>query len=383
MTMGQLDRVSSAFRTNTGRQPTGMWAAPGRVNLIGDHTDYNEGFVLPLAIDRHVVVAVRRRDDDLVRAWSLQFDDRASFTLSQVNEHDRPQGWAAYIAGTAWALLGDGVKIGGFDLVLDGAVAVGSGLASSAAVECATALALAELHGSPLDRPALALAARRGEAEIAGVPVGIMDQMAAMCCREGTALFLDTRTLSVEHVPLDLARASLALLVIDVRSPHRLVEGEYANRRADCEIASRLLGIRALRDAGMTDIEHGSLEPRLRRRARHVVSENQRVLDVVSLLRQRRHVDVGALLTASHASLRDDYEVSSPELDTAVDAALGAGALGARMTGAGFGGCAIALVTADRATDVHRSVLRRFASLAYREPEVFRVAASDAAHRVA
>jgi galactokinase len=383
VTAAQLDRVSSAFRAHTGGDPAGVWAAPGRVNLIGDHTDYNEGFVLPLGIDRQVVVALRPRHDDVVRAWSLQESTPASFVLSEVNEHHHPRGWAAYIAGTAWALRRGGVDLGGFDLVLDGAVAAGSGLASSAAVECATAVALVDAHGSALDRPAIALAARRGEVEIVGVPVGVMDQMTAMCCREGSALFLDARTLDVEHVPLDLAGVGLALLVIDVRSPHRLVEGEYASRRGDCATAARLLGVRTLRDASMTDIEHGSLSDRLRMRVRHVVTENRRVLDVVSLLRRRRYFEVGTLLTASHGSLRDDYEVSTPELDAAVDTALGAGALGARMTGAGFGGCAIALVDADRTADVGRSILLRFAELGLREPDVFQVTAAEAAHRVA
>ena len=381
MIAAQLDRVSRAFRAHTGREPAGIWAAPGRVNLIGDHTDYNDGFVLPLAIDRHAVVAVGPRGDDLVRTWSLQGFEPASFTLSRVSEH-HPGGWAAYIAGAAWALRGEGVEVGGFDLVLDGAVASGSGLASSAAVECAAALALADLHEATLDRPALALATRRGEVRIVGVPVGVMDQMAAMCCREGSAMFLDARTLRVEHVPLDLQGAGLSLLVIDVRSPHRLVEGEYADRRADCEAASRALGVRSLRDAGAADIERGSLDPRLRRRARHVIGENQRVLDVVAALRQGRHAEIGPVLRASHASLRLDFEVSSPELDAAVDAALGGGALGARMTGAGFGGCAIALVSADRIADVRRAILRRFTSLG-REPVVFPVVATRAAHRVA
>jgi galactokinase len=382
MTAAQLDRVRSAFRSYTGTEPSGVWAAPGRVNLIGDHTDYNEGFVLPMAIDRGVVVAIRPRDDDLVRAWSLQESERASFTLRDVTE-GQPPGWGAYIAATAWALRHDGVDIGGFDLVLDGTVPVGSGLASSAAVECATALGLNDLQQSHLDRPSLALAARRGEVEIVGVPVGVMDQMAALCCRAGHALFLDTRTLSVEHVPFELAPAGLVLLVIDVRSPRRLVRGEYASRRVDCELAAGGLGVRSLRDVDMADVETGSLEPRNRRRARHVVSENQRVLDVASLLRQGRHAEIGALLTASHTSLRDDYEVSTPELDAAVEASLAGGALGARMTGAGFGGCAIALVPAGRAGDVRRSITDRFHVGGHRDPDVFPVAAAAAAHRVA
>jgi galactokinase len=382
MTAPQLDRVRTAFRTLTGGAPAGVWAAPGRVNIIGDHTDYNEGFVLPVAIDREVLVAVRPRDDDLVRARSLQETDSASFALSEVKV-GRQQGWIAYIAATAWALRREGVDVGGFDLVLDGGVPAGSGLASSAAVECATAIALAELYGGHLDPTALALAARRGEVEIVGVPVGVMDQMAAMTCRTGHALFLDTRSLSPEHLPFDLAQRGLALLVIDVRCPRRLLEGEYALRRADCEIAAQALGVASLRDAKMADVEHASLEPRIHRRARHVVSENRRVLDVASLLRHGGHAGIGPLLTESHMSLRDDYEVSTPELNAAVEASLAGGALGARMTGAGFGGCAIALVAKDGSNDVRGSILDRFQSDGRREPDVFEVAAVAGAHRVA
>jgi galactokinase len=352
------------------------------VNVIGDHTDYNEGFVLPVAIDREVVVAVRPRDDDLVRARSLQETGSASFALSEV-EVGRQHGWVAYIAATAWALRREGVDVGGFDLVLDGAVPAGSGLASSAAVECSTVVALADLYQGHLDPKALALAAHRGEVEIVGVPVGVMDQMAAMTCRTGHALFLDTRSLGLEHLPFDLAQRGLALLVIDVRCPRRLVEGEYALRRADCEIAARALGVASLRDVDIHEVEHGSLEPRIRRRARHVVSENRRVLDVVSRLRQERHAEIGPELTASHVSLRDDYEVSTPELDAAVEASLAGGALGARMTGAGFGGCAIALVAKDDSNDVRRSILDRFQSDGRREPEVFVVAAVAGARRLA
>jgi galactokinase len=381
MTAAQVDRVRRVFRSRAGTEPAGVWAAPGRVNVIGDHTDYNEGFVLPMAIDRRVVVAAGRREGDVVRAWSLQETEPASFTLSELAA-DPPRGWVAYIAGAVWGLRGSGVDVGAFDLVLDGAVPAGSGLASSAAVECATALALADLHGARVDRVSLARAARRGEVEIVGVPVGVMDQMAALCCREGHTLFLDTRSLSIEHVPFDLPRAGLTLVVVDVRTPHRLVEGEYAKRRADCEVAARALGVRALRDVELGDVERGSLEPRIRRRARHVVNEDRRVLDVVSLLRQGRHADVGPLLTASHISLRDDYEVSTRELDTVVEASLDAGALGARMTGAGFGGCAIALVATDRVPELRHSIRDRFASNGDRDPDVFPVVAATGAGRL-
>lgn len=345
-------RVRDAFRERAGGEPDGIWVAPGRVNLIGDHTDHNEGFVLPLAIDRHVVAAVARREDGLVRASSFQEPAPAMFELGRIGPSE-PGGWAGYVAGVAWALWQEGVPIGGFDMVLDGAVPRGAGLASSAAVECATALALADLFDAGLSRPDLARAARRAEVEIVGVPCGVMDQMASMCCREGSAMFLDTRSLEMEHVPLGFD--DLTLLVVDVGTPHRLVEGSYARRLADCEAAARELGVPALRDATAADIGRLADETR-RRRARHVVSENRRVVEVASLLRRDAAAEIGPMLTASHVSLRDDFEVSTPGLDAVVDACIHGGALGARMTGAGFGGCAIALVPNDALPEVRRRV---------------------------
>jgi galactokinase len=374
----QIARVRSAFLDRVGREPDGIWAAPGRVNLIGDHTDYNDGFVLPFAIDRHVVVAVARRSDDRVRTWSLQEGIGGTIRLGEV-QPGVPRGWTAYVAGVAWALSKEGVSVGGFDLVLDGAVPPGAGLASSAAVECATAIALADLFAVTLDRRALALAARRAEVEIVGVPVGVMDQMAAMRCRDGHVMFLDARSLDVEHVPL--SAEDLALLVIDVRAPHRLVEGEYARRRADCEAAARELGFAALRDAASFDVERLTDE-RLRRRARHVVTEDRRVLDAVSFLRRGDVAAIGPLLTASHASLRDDYEVSASGLDAAVEICIAAGALGARMTGAGFGGCAIALVPFDRVDGVAGAVAGRPLGDADEPPKVFAVTPVAGARRV-
>jgi galactokinase len=375
---GRVGRVRAAFRGRTDREPEGIWAAPGRVNLIGDHTDYNDGFVLPLAIDRHVVAAVARRRDDAIRMWSLQEGAAGTARIGAIGP-GTPSGWPAYVAGVAWALAQQGAAAAGFDLVLDGAVPPGAGLASSAAVECATALALAELYGGDPDRRALALAARRAEVEIVGVPCGIMDQMAAMCCRQGHAMFLDARSLEVEHVPL--SSDDIVLLVIDVRAPHRLVEGEYARRRADCEAAARALRVPALRDATRSDVEHLTGE-RIRRRARHVVTEDRRVLDAVALLRRGDVEAVGPLLTASHASLRDDYEVSTAGLDAAVEACIAAGALGARMTGAGFGGCAIALVPRRRVADVRRALAGRPLGDADEPPHVFAVAPAAGARRI-
>ncbi len=374
---GQLDRVRDAFRERTGRDPEGVWAAPGRVNLIGDHTDHNDGFVLPLAIDLHVVAAIARRRDDQVRAWSLQEAADQSFVLGSIRR-GVPRGWVGYVAGVAWALAREGIAVGGFDVVLDGTVPPGAGLASSAAVECATALGLADLSGSPPARQTLALAARRGEVEIVGVPCGVMDQLAAMCCREGSAMLLDTRSLEREHIPLALD--DLHLVVIEVGAPHRLVDGGYARRRAECEAAARALGLDALRDAAPSDVDR-LVDETILRRARHVVTENQRVLDVASLLRRGNASQIGPLLTASHRSLRDDFEVSTPELDAVVEACLGGGALGARITGAGFGGCAIALVPHGALPEVRRRLSE--GSTGGASPRMFTVEPTQGAHRVA
>jgi galactokinase len=374
----QVVHVRDAFRGEAGREPDGIWVAPGRVNLIGDHTDHNDGFVLPLAIAQHVVAAVARRDDGWIRVRSLQESAPATFELRGIGPSE-PGGWAGYVAGVAWTLGQVGVAIGGFDMVLDGGVRPGAGLASSAAVGCATALALADLFDAGLSREDLARAARRGEVEIVGVPCGIMDQMAAMCCREGSAMFLDTRSLEMEHLPLALD--DLTLLVVDVGTPRRLVEGSYARRLVDCKTAARELGVPALRDAALADLGRLADET-IGRRARHVVTENQRVLEVASFLRRDRTAEIGPMLRVSHASLRDDFEVSTPELDAAVEACIKGGALGARMTGAGFGGCAIALVARDAVPEVGRRV-SALPSAGSGPPRWFAVTPAQGARRVA
>jgi galactokinase len=276
------------------------------------------------------------------------------------------------------------VEVGGADLVVDGDVPAGAGLSSSAALECATATALADLAGAGLDRVALAGVARRAENEVVGVPSGVMDQMASMLGRAGHALFLDTRSLATEQVPLPLEASGLCLVVLDTRAGHRLVDGAYADRRAACEAAAATLGVPALRDATLSQVEAaaGALGEVGLRRARHVVSENARVLEAVELLRAGELDRLGPLLAASHASLRDDYEVSSPELDTAVEAAVAAGAVGARMTGAGFGGSAIALAGADLADEVGERVRDAFAAAGFGPPEVAPVVAADGARRL-
>jgi galactokinase len=374
--------VRRAFAERFGRPPEGVWAAPARVNLIGEHTDYNDGFVLPLAIDRRVTVAAARRGDDLLRLRSLEKGEQ-ELRLAEVGP-GTVRGWAAYAAGPLWALAQDGTEVGGLDLVLTSDVPIGSGLSSSAAVECATLLAASDLYGGPDDRARLAAIALRGENDVVGVPCGIMDQMAALACRAAHVLLLDCRSLEADQVPFAPADAGLALLVVDTRVSHALADGAYAERRADCEQAAGILGVAALRDATGADLDaaRDRLGELRWRRARHVVGENARVLEVAALLRAGRPEAIGDALLASHASLRDDYQVSAPELDAAVEAAVAAGALGARMTGAGFGGCALALVPAGAAGDVGKAVAAAFADRGFREPAVFAARPADGAGRV-
>jgi galactokinase len=375
--------VWRAFAERFGREPEGVWSAPARVNLIGEHTDYNDGFVLPLAIDRRVTVAAARRGDDLLRLVSLEKGE-ARMRLAEVGP-GAPRGWAAYAAGPLWALAQDGVAVGGLDLVLTSDVPVGSGLSSSAAVECATLLAARDLYGGPADPARLASMAQRAEHQVVGVPVGIMDQMASLACTADHVLLLDCRSLAGTQLPFAPGEAGLVLLVVDTGTSHALADGGYAERRAACEQAARILGVGALRDAGEDQL--AAARDRLGavryRRARHVVTENARVLEVAALLRDGRPEAIGDALNGSHASLRDDYQVSAPELDAAVEAALGAGAVGARMTGAGFGGCALALVPAGAVADVGSSVAATFAERGFRPPDVFAVRPADGAGRVA
>ncbi|MDP9387351.1 MAG: galactokinase, partial [Actinomycetota bacterium] len=340
---GGARRLAALFEERTGRRPDGVWAAPGRVNVIGEHTDYNDGFVLPVAIDRRVHAAVGRRQDGRIRCWSAQEGAAPELSLSEPAAV-AGAGWAAYAAGMALVLAEAGVPVAGFDLVVDSDVPVGAGLSSSAALEAAVGLALVDLHDAGLGPTALALAAWRAEREVVGVPVGVMDQMAVVLGRAGTALFLDTRSLESEALPFDLDAAGLRLVVVDTRVARRLVEGAYAERRRACEEAARRLGVAALRDATPADVDaaRDPLGDELWRRARHVVTENARVLAVADRLRAGDVGSIGPMLAASHESLRSDFEVSSAELDVAVAAATAAGAVGARMTGAGFGGCALA-----------------------------------------
>ena len=354
---GVAGRAVDWFAECFGAQPDGVWHAPGRVNLIGEHTDYNDGFVLPFALAQGVRAAVSRRDDGVLELRSRQVPDApATVGMGQLAP-GTPSGWAAYPAGAAWALRQAGYPVGGASIAIDADLERGAALSSSAALECATALALTELNGLSVPRPELAALARRGENDFVGVPSGIMDESASLLCRAGHALLLDCRSGQTSDVPLDLAGAGLVLLVVDTGVRHALADGRYAARRRSCEQAARELGVPSLRDVtgGAAQVERLA-DPVLRRRARHVVTENERVLEAVALLRAGDIAGCGPLLAASHASLRDDFEVSWPEADVAVEAATTGGALGARMTGGGFGGSVIALTQTRRGADVRAGV---------------------------
>jgi galactokinase len=358
------------FAARFGRPPDGLWYAPGRVNLIGEHTDYNEGFALPFAIGAGVCVAAAARGDGLLALASRQQGGDELTVPVTALAPGLPGGWAAYPAGMAWALRSAGHLIGGASLAIDADLPAGAGLSSSAALACAAGLALAGLYQLDVPRPDLAALGRRAENDFVGVPTGPMDQLAVLLGQAGHALLLDCRAGTGTVVPFDPAAAGLALLVIDTRVQHELTSGGYAARRLACQAAARALGVRSLRDVTGTGPLAGLAEPVLRRRARHVITENRRVLETAGLLRAGRPAEAGPLLTASHLSLRDDFEVSWPEADAAVTAALGAGALGARMTGGGFGGSVIALAPAGAASGVTAAVTAAFAGQGWLAPAI-------------
>ena len=377
--------TSEDFVRTFDRHPAGVWSAPGRVNVIGEHTDYNDGFVLPFAIDARTTVAAATRDDGLVRLRSAQQPSGDVAVDLDDLAPGRPEGWASYAAGVVWAFREAGHEVPGLDLLVDGRVPLGAGLSSSAALECAVALAVDGLLDLGLGTDRLAALAQRAENDFVGAPTGVMDQLASLHGRDGHALLLDTRALTIEQIPFDAASDGLTLVVIDTRVHHSLGDGSYGDRRTACEQAAEALGVPALRDVpvqGLTD-RLAPLAGELRRRARHVVTEDARVLAAVDALRSGAWPELGRLMTASHLSLRDDYEVSCAELDTAVEAALSAGALGARMTGGGFGGSAIALVPNGQVAALTRAAAGDFAARGWDRPTVFAVRPSPGARREA
>ena len=351
--MGDRDaaRLARRFEETFGRPPAGVAFAPGRVNLIGEHTDYNDGFVLPMAIDRGVAVAFAPSGGDAVRAHAVAFADTREFALSALRGSParRVPGWSGYVEGVAWGLLNAGFALRGADLAIASDLPIGAGLSSSAALELAAARALTAMSGGDWDPIAMARIGQLAEHEFAGVPCGIMDQLASAAAVEQAAVLIDCRTLAIRHVPLP---SSVAVAIMDTSMRRELAAGHYAERRAACERAVAIIRrvapeVRALRDVDETLLERcrASLDPVDFRRALHVVTENARTCAAADAFSAGNVTDAGRLMNLSHESLRLLYEVSSPELDAFVRSALDHPAcLGARMTGAGFGGCAVALV---------------------------------------
>ncbi len=375
--LGLAKQTAEEFEAKFGYAPTGVWSAPGRVNIIGEHTDYNEGFVLPIAINRATYAAIAMREDQTARVASTFSDEVVELELDQLGE---ATGWAAYPLGVAHVLLASK----GFDLFIDSDVPVGAGLSSSAAIECAVALGLDELLGLGNDRRALARAGQRAENEVVGAPTGIMDQSASLLGKADHAVFLDCQSLEAESVELGFAAAGLELVIIDTRVAHRLSDGGYATRRAACEAAAKAFEVPSLRHLTLKSLEDGRelIDDVTFRRARHIVTENDRVLDFVAALKLADFARCGELMVESHASMRDDFEISVDELDTAVEISMRHGAFGARMTGGGFGGAAIALCPIEKISDLTNSVYAEFELVGYARPDIFTVNAADGASRL-
>ena len=374
----------------TAADPVGLWSAPGRVNLIGEHTDYNDGFVFPFAIGGRTVVALGTRDDRRIRVVSTFDEVPVEVALNDLDalfpdRRDEIVEWARYPLGVAWALLSgrDAADAVGVDLAIASDVPVGAGLSSSAAIEGATASALNDVWGLGLDRVALAQAGRRAENEAVGAPTGIMDQMASMLGRADAGIFLDCRSLDAEIVELGFDTAGLDVLVVDTRVSHAHATGGYGERRAACERGAAIMGVGALRDIAVGDLPRAQelMDDVTFRRVRHVVTENQRVRDAVRTLREDGPRAIGGLLDASHASMRDDFEISTPELDLAVTVARDAGAIGARMTGGGFGGSAIALIDRGLVLAATGAIAAAFADAGFGAPHIFTVHPSQGARR--
>jgi galactokinase len=373
--------LAEAFHARTDRQPVGVWAAPGRVNLIGEHTDYNDGYVMPFALAQRVLIAAAPRDDGTWRVTSL--NNHSTETFRPTDLQPGMPGWQAYVAGVVWALQEAGHRVDGADLVLTSDVPEGAGLSSSAALECSVLTALADLNDLDIAGLERAKLARRAENAFVGAPTGLMDQAASTLCTTGHALFFDCRTDDAEQVRFDTASAGLEILVLDTKTPHALVDSEYAARRASCEEAARMLGVAALRDVTNLDAALDQLpDTVIRRRVRHVVTENTRVLEAVDVLRAGRIADLAPLLDASHVSMRDDFEITVPQVDLAVETARASGALGARMTGGGFGGCIIALVPAGDVERVGGEIASSFVEAGFGPPAHFAAIPSAGAQRL-
>lgn len=379
--------ILSGFRDRFEHDSAELWFGPGRVNLIGEHTDYNDGFVFPFAINRRAVVALSVRDDRMLRVASSFTDEIVQISLDDLSP-ETVSGWSAYPLGVAWALGEHGADLSnvtGFDVYIDSDVPIGAGLSSSAAIECATAVALNEVWNLGFSKQVLVRVGQLAENRVVGAPTGILDQSASLLGQTDAAVFLDCRSFESEVIPLGFDDAGLELLVIDTKVTHAHATGGYADRRASCEKGAALMGVSSLRDLTVDDLPRAAdtLDEETFRRVRHILTENQRVLDTVRVLREDGPGAIGALLDASHTSMRDDFEISVAELDLAVETARTAGALGARMTGGGFGGSAIALTPHALIPAVQQAVADAFAAAGYTAPDMFVVRAAAGAARLA
>lgn len=366
-------RVTEAFNGRFHNPPAFIARAPGRVNLIGEHTDYNDGFVLPMAIDRAIWIAARPRADRIVRLHSLDFAETAVFSLDDLQ---KGTGWAEYVKGVAWALQEAGYAAHGWEGVVAGDVPKGAGLSSSAALELAAARVFQALGGWEWNPAQMALLAQKAENQWVGVNCGIMDQMISAAGQAGHALLIDCRSLATEQVPLPptVDGAQTAVVILDTATRRGLVDSAYNERRRQCETAAAYFGVQALRDVSITDFlaAEDELDPLTRRRARHVVTENLRTLNAAKAMQNADAALLGQLMNESHASLRDDFEVSSQALNVMVQLAQAqAGCYGARMTGAGFGGCAVALVHGEKAEGFATAVAAAYQSATDLTPGIY------------
>lgn len=379
--MNLTSQTIEGFRSRFGHEPEGVWSAPGRANLIGEHTDYNNGFVLPFGIDRRTYVALAPREDNICRVASSFSDEVIEIELGS----SKPEGldWALYPLGVAWVMREH--QSSGFDAFIDSDVPVGAGLSSSAAVECSVALALNDVWDANKSRIELALIGQRAENEVVGAPTGIMDQTASMLARADGAVLIDCKSLETTAVPLGLTERGLVVAVIDTQVSHRHSDGGYRSRREACERGAAAMGVPSLRELDVQDIPKAKelMDDLTFRRVRHIITENQRVLQTVAALADGQLDEFGELLLASHASMRDDFEISIPELDLAVETAMASGAVGSRMTGGGFGGAAIAVIAQEKLAQLEADVIQAFEKAGYQPPRVFAVTPSQGARREA
>lgn len=377
--MNLIAKAQAGFLSSFGYAPAGIWSAPGRANLIGEHTDYNNGFVLPFGINYRTYAAVSLRTDRTCRVVS-EIDSKV-YEMSLDDPKPVDLDWALYPLGVAWVMREHATN--GFDCYITSDVPIGAGLSSSAAIESSMASALNDLWEAGLSRKELALIGQKAENQVVGAPTGIMDQTASMMAQDDAAVLIDCQDLEITLVDLGLSKHDLVVAVIDTQVSHSHAHGGYGSRRASCELGAKELGVESLRALSLSDLPRAQsqLDDVTFRRVRHVVTENQRVLDTLHALREGNLASLGRLLLESHASMRDDFEISVAELDLAVETAMATGAIGARMTGGGFGGAAIAIIQKDKLGELEANCLAAFAKAGFKEPRVFSVTPSEGAKR--